>query len=315
MKLGYALTFATVALLAGCGGGGDESAPAPAPEPELPRPSYDVDRTKTQWTSFSFTSALDGKKTTVLTASNSGDIEFKISCSEGRRSYYLTTDFITGSGKVAYRIGNNEIRNETWREASGYKLLVPSYANPNIYRQLYQNWNVVFEAHRYGGGMRTSTLRADGFPAMVDQTREVCGWSAEEFPVNNGAPTALPDEAPSFAVTPSYFENSIYQFGYEAWRQYKDDGKAVLLVRVGEDLNLCGTRSVISSKSFYVTQNGKEVTATPGFDLLLSCKTRTPFTLALQGDFDPSQPLILKTYPSPYSSTLNPGQPMSQVQL
>lgn len=302
--IGVISVISSGAIISACGGGDaleEIKKPPSLPPSEAPpsspenRGTYNINRGKTEWTILRHVSPLNGESTVTLSASGDG-ISFNISCSGGERNYYLRTEFVLRSGGVVYRIGDNPVRREAWVEGDNFRTLYPRWIDKNsysIYENLYRSRDVVFEVDRYNVGIKSSSLRAGGFPAAVDATRKDCGWPEEYLPPNNGWSHEIPDGAEA-AATPNYF-NSKNQFGFTAWRQYDASGKAFLMVRVGEDLSLCKGSFRISDKAFYVKQDGKEVDATPGFSFYSSCK-ETPFTLILQGNFDPARPLTIATY-------------------
>ncbi len=284
--------------------------------------SEDLDRTKTEWLISDTTSSLTGVKTTRIVAPALGGANFVIACNNlGARSYQIETDFITANGTIRYRVGHYPIRTELWLESqsSGYKLLTPSSFNIDLLKQLYKSDEFILDVNKFGSGTIRSEPRSAGFAAAIDQTRVACNWSESDFPRSNGWTAPLPDQAPATAKSPTYSTGSspagtafTGQFGYQAWVDVNGYNKPQLLVRVGQDKQLCQGNAVASNHSFYVEQSGRRVEALPGFVFSLNCASKGPATLALQGDFDPSLPFVLKSYLFHYS-TLEPGTPFGQV--
>lgn len=136
--------------------------------------SQAISRTSTQWLVFRSTSPVDGSRTTRLVAtSTNGD--FEIVCRNGfYERYYISTPFVTGSGRISYRIGSNAPVSQTWSEnpSNGYRALFPPSYPISTIRQMYATNDVVFSIDRFGGGTVIADVRAEGFPAAVDSTRD-----------------------------------------------------------------------------------------------------------------------------------------------
>ncbi len=250
----------------------------------------------------------------MSTSSASGANFFVYCKNNGEKGYYITTDFVTGSGYVRYRVGHNPIQTQTWSESSstGFKTLTPPSFDINLLKQLYQNWDFLSQLDRYAVGIVDIGFTASGFPAAIDKTRADCGWSTDMFPPNNGWSTSYPDTPPVDAIEATYVPNSPSQFGLIAWRDTNPIGAKQLLVRLGQNKSLCKGSTYISDRLLYVLQDGKRVSAVSGMDFSLSCSSQLPVTFALQGDFDASKPFVLNAYPF-HLNTLNPGAPISSV--
>ena len=295
-------------VLTGCGGGGGGSA-APAPA------SADIDRTKTQWFVTTTTSAVDSVKTTTISAPSADGATFAVYCnSKGQKGYYIKTDFVTGSGSVAYRIGANPSKSEIWDESAdaGYKLLTPRAYDVQVLKALYQNWDFVTRLDKFSTGSVEIGYPIRGFGAAIDKTRAECGWSTDDFPPDNGWGKPYVDVAPATAKEATYAPGSTQQFGLKAWLDKNVSGKTQLMIRVGENKALCAGTFVISGDRFYVEQSGSRVSAVPGTYFQLSCPSELPATFSLQGAFNPDAPFVLKAYPFHYHTT-DPGTPISSV--
>ena len=285
--------------------------------------SAKIDRTKTQWIISESTSSLDGVKTTKMVAPAFGS-NFVITCnSKGERSYYIETEFVTGSGAISYRVGHYPVATEIWSESqsSGFRRLFPARFDTELLKKFYKSNEFILDVNKYASGVVRSEPRMVGFPAAIDKTRASCGWSEQDFPSNNGWSADLPDMAALTAKTPTYlsgtspFGSSFNgQFSFVAWVAINSSNKPQLLIRFGEDKSLCKSGDVVSQKSFYVEQAGRRVEASPGFEFSLKCSTNLPATLALQGDFDPSLPFVLKAHLAHFT-TLNPGLPFAEVKF
>mgnify|MGYP000922486081 CR=1 FL=1 len=281
-----------------------------------------IDRTRTQWLISESTSSLDGVKTTKMLAPGLGGSNFVITCnSKGERAYYIETDFVTGSGAISYRVGHYPVATELWSESqsSGFRRLFPARFDTELLKKFYKSNEFILDVSKYTTGVVRSEPRMVGFPAAIDKTRASCGWSEQDFPPNNGWSAELPDVAALTAKKPTYLSGTSPagsafngQFGFVAWVAINSGNKPQLLVRVGEDKSLCKGSDVVSDYSFYVEQAGRRVEASPGFDFSLKCSTNPPATLALQGDFDPSLPFVLKAYLFHFT-TLTPGLPFAEV--
>lgn len=284
--------------------------------------SANVDRAATQWLISESTSSLDGVKTTRMVAPALGGANFVITCtSKGDREYHIETDFVTGSGSLSFRVGHYPVMNEGWSESqsSGFRRLFPARFDTELLKKFYRSNEFVLDVSKFGVGAVRSEPRMIGFPAAIDKTRSACNWSEQDFPARNGWTADLPDQPSATARTPVYSTGSSPagsafsgQFGFVAWLSTNGSNKPQLLVRVGEDKSQCKGSDAISDHSFYVEQSGRRVEASPGFALSLRCSTNSPATLALQGDFDPSVPFVLKAYLFHYT-TLNPGVPFAEI--
>jgi hypothetical protein len=278
--------------------------------------SQAIDRTATAWYISSSTSAIDGKKTTSMFVGGASGANFHIYCSsDGTKGYYISTEYVTGSGFIRYRVGNNPVVTQAWNEAPsvGYRQLIPAAFDITLLQKMYQNWDFEAEIDRYGIGIVSAGFsRINGFAAAIEKTRADCGWSTTTFPPNNGWLAEYPDVPPADAIEATYSPSATQQFGLIAWRATNPTGSKQILVRLGVNKNLCKGSFVIDDSRLYVLQNGRLVSAVSGTKFSLSCETDLPATFALQGDFDASQPLELKAYPFHFN-TLNPGEPISSV--
>lgn len=277
--------------------------------------SADIDRTKSAWYISRSTSSIDGKKTTKMFASSAGGANFEIYCvSDGTRGYAISTDFVTGSGLVRFRIGHNPVVTQTWTESpsSGFRYLYPTSFDLTILQDMYQNWNFALELDKFGSGIIDASMDISGFSAAIDNTRVDCGWSNEMFPPNNGWFNVYPDVPPVDAKEATYVPGSTQQFGLIGWRATNPNSKIQLMVRLGENKSLCAGSFLITDHLLYVEQDGRRVSAVSGTDFTLSCGSNLPATFALQGDFDPARPFTLKAYPFHFD-TLNPGVPISSL--
>jgi hypothetical protein len=270
-----------------------------------------IDRTESEWHVFRFTSALNGQKYTTLSMSSLGNdsLTFKITCIDnGTRFMSLDTNFVTGDGQVSYRVGHNNVVNKNWYETSSYMSLLGIF-DISLLQDMYQNWDVVFQANKYLGGTVTSIMDSSGFPATIDETRLECGWTEEYFPIDNDWGLAIPTEPPLEAIEATYNESALEQFRLIAWRAMNKNNKTKLIVRLGDSQGPCEGRRFGNDRLF-VTQNGIKVSAVAGADFIMSCSNHAVFPL--NGDFDPDEPFLLEAYSS--GNILgDTGEPISYV--
>lgn len=279
--------------------------------------SQAINRAATQWLIFRSTSPVDGSRSVRLVASSTGG-DFEILCRNGSyESYYLTTPFVTGSGRITYRIGNTSAVEQTWRESpsNGYRALFPPSSPIATIRAMYMSNDVIFSIPRFGGGNSTADVRAEGLSAAIDATRTDCSWSNAEFPPANGwGDWDLTDVVPPHAVDGTYKAGAAEMFSVAFWRATSPLGPTRLLARVAQDKTKCKGGFLIGTNRLYVTQQGKRVEASPGHTLSLSCGTDKPVTLVLQGAFDPTQPMTVSAHPFHFNA-LEPGEPFATASL
>ena len=317
MKIAATLVYLSISLFfAGCGGGGGgDAAPAPEPTPSptpspTPQPgsgskygpAVSFDRDASYWTIANSTSSLTGEKTTNISV-NSTDSTFVISCDGSKRvSYFIRTDYVTGSGSIRYRVGSNPVVAQSWSESqpSGFRLLSPPGTDPELIKSFYKNWDLVFEIPKFGAGVRTTAFSISGFSAVVDKTRSECNWSTIDFPPGNGWGKEYPIYPPEDAREAVYTPGANQQFRLVAWRATNAAGKPQILARLGDEGGPCVGGFLVTDALLYVTQNGKRVPALSGSRLRQPCKQ--PIIVALNGDFSASEPLALSAHEFHYSN-------------
>ena len=254
-----------------------------------------------------------------MTAGSEQGSRFSISCnSKGERFFTIrsaATPDPLGSSNVSLRIGPHEMRTEPWAESAsaGTLTLTAPRFDMEVVRRLYRNWDlmasVVSLKANYG-----AAFWARGFPAAIDKTRTACNWSSTDFPPDNGWGRPHPDAAPLHAKEVVYESFVREQISAKAWIATNAYGKAQLLVRLNENPSICYSSSGFDGTRFYVEQGGRRVSAIPGFHLSYSCGLK-PVTLALQGDFDPAAPFVLKLVPFHWHSLSDFTYFMSSVAL
>lgn len=265
--------------------------------------SYEPDREKTDWTILSFTSELTGEETTRLYSGSADlDASFAISCSGGIFDrYYIDTGFVTGSGYVAYRFGDEPITYTTWAESpsSGYDILIPPSSDISFIEKFQYTPDVVFQLDKFDVGLIDGYLRNDGFSAMIDQTRQACGWSEYTFPPRNGWDKEYPTTPPEWAKESTYDVDAVDQFRLIAWIDQNSQGMDQLLVRLGDEIGPCEGPFLITDNRLFVIQDGKKIPVVAASKLSQTCKR--PSIYALNGNFDINRPFILNEYISQFS--------------
>ena len=259
-----------------------------------------MDRSSTQWVIGAGTAA-DGTGYTTLTAVGERGRQLSITCdSRGGRSLSMRTNASPDPRAyswVSLRIGSHESPTDAWTETSSagqLTLSAPAF-DLDLVRQLYRNWDVMAELVS-GNGRYSDVFAARGFPAAIDRTRAACNWSDTEFPPENGWGRPYPDAPPAYAKEVVYESFTPEQISPRAWVATNAYGRPQLMVRINENPAICRSSTGFDSTRFYVEQAGSRRSAMPGFHLSYSCGMK-PVTLALQGEFDPSAPLLLKLVP------------------
>jgi len=260
--------------------------------------SFEPDRVSTDWIKFSYTSELTGEEITQLSLSSSSlDASFVISCSDGMfESYHISTGFITGSGYVAYRFGNTPIVYDTWNECEdcGFDYLYPSSASISFIEKFLYTPDVIFRLDKFGGGLPEGNLGNYGFSAMIDQSREMCGWSENTFPKDNGWGKEYPTSPPEWAKESTYDTNVKDQFRLIAWIDENSQGEDQLLVRVGDQVGPCKGRSYVSDDQLFVIQDNEKIPVVANSKIEQTCEK--PSIYALNGQFDIHRPFLLNEY-------------------
>lgn len=326
-KIKIILCVLVIIFNSGCGGGGDSSSNNTT-TPIINNPPVDTgiikasdilpvntntDRTASKWNISSSTSSLTGVKTTelILSSPSGGGADFHIYCtSEGEKGYYLTTDFITGSGRISYRIGDSPIVTEDWIESSNYKALIPRNIDMSLLDKLYKDWNVVFQIDKYNVGFVNVDMSNHGFSAAIDKSRSSCGWSTIDLPPDNGWGQEYPSLPPADAKEATYKPNSNNQFRLIAWKAPNSKGEPQLLIRIGDENGPCSGSLLITEDRLYIIQNNKKIPVMTGIYLRKSCST--PGIYALNGNFNVNEPFVLNSYDSLFSLG-SQDQPIASV--
>jgi hypothetical protein len=195
------------------------------------------------------------------------------------------------------RIGINPIISEVWRESqsNGYKVLFPPTYRLDLLQQLYKNWDFVFQYNSFSNGVRVAENGSSGFSSAIDKTRDDCKWSTELFPPQNGWGKSLPVFTPADAKEATDISglDITKTIRLIAWRAINIYGKQQLIVRIGDPANNNNVM-LVDDHRFYVTQDGKTVSAVSGLDF--QSRASVPTVLALNGDFDASRSFILTLY-------------------
>lgn len=272
-----------------------------------------LDRSVSKWVVSSTTSSLTDIKTTemVLSTPSGGGANLHIYCnSKGEKGYYITTDFITASGYVRYRIGDSNVTTEDWIESSNYKKLTPKNIDMSILDKLYKDWDVVFEVDKFGVGLVEINMSNHGFSAAIDKSRCDCNWSMSDLPPDNGWGQEYPSLPPADAIEASYKLNTNYQFRLIAWKATNYRGNQQLLVRLGDVNGPCSGSFLITEDRLYISQNNKKIPVMTGIYLRQSCSS--PGIYSLNGNFDVNQPFVLNSY-APLYSIEGQAEPIASI--
>lgn len=265
--------------------------------------------TYTNWSFYSDTSELTGEESKYLMLDITTDIGFVIACKNGGIDlYYISTDFVTGSGHVSYRVGRQDVQTQTWNECAscGYDALFPKYNSQFELTNFALSPDIVFQVHKFSSGYKERTLNNWGFGNAVDQTRDICGWSTIDFPENNGFGKAIPTTVPADVKEANYEMNVNNQFRMVGWLDINTRGEKQLILRLGDQVGPCVNDTIyypVRDNLLYVEQDGSETPITAESKLQESCKT--PVIHVMSGDFDASRPFVLKQYTDKYKSSLS----------
>jgi hypothetical protein len=260
------------------------------------------------------TSTSSGITTTSLQNASADDASLIIYCtSAGTWGLYLRTTYATANGAVRYRIGPGDVISETWSEASpsANQTLTPPSVSLALVRQIYQNWDLVFQYNAAVFGSRTAQVNASGLSEALAQTRDAFRWPTDLLPPDKGWGKPLPAQPPVGAQVASYAPFASNQFPPIAWRAHNAQGKPQLLVRLGDSGGPCIGPVPITDHRLYVTQGAKVVSAVSGTNFEVDC-LRSPTIVALSGDFDPGKAFSLNSY-AVHSSANFPGLPIATV--
>lgn len=263
----------------------------------LPVAAHPVEQGIPDWIVTTSTSSLTGVKSALLNASSLGG-EFKIVCpGDGKNYYYFKPDSVTGNGSIQIRIGNNPVISQIWTESSsnGFRVLFSPTFDYNFLLKIYQNWDLVVSYNAFSSGARTVEVGGDGLSYAMDKTRDICKWPEDLFPIGNGWGKPLPTVPPDDAIEATDVSglDVTKTFRLIAWRAINAYGKQQLLVRMGDPAN-SAYNFYLSGRRFYVSQNGKTVSAVAG--IAFQSSSTDPTIIALNGDFDVSKPFVLNAY-------------------
>lgn len=254
------------------------------------------------WTVKTTVSPVTGVTSVLLNASANEGL-FVIQCdSTGAFTYTVQTTSITANGGIKIRVGLNPVISEPWSESSsdGFKRLYPPNPNVNLLKLLSKNWDLVYQYDAFSSGVKVAVSPISGLSSAIDKTRAICKWSTVDLPPQNGF-----GKSPSIIV-PADAQEGVAATGHTgkpirliAWREINAFGNLQLVARIGDPTNDPNTS--VGDKQFFVTQNGKTVSAVSGLDF--TSKASEPTVISLNGDYDASRPLILTLVVRPRYAT------------
>jgi hypothetical protein len=97
-----------------------------------------------------------------------------VRCREGEFDVYVTTDFITDSGAVRYRIDDNGHRSETWTESTDFQALFYRGDSRAFARTLARSSRLIFEAREYVDGLHQATFHLEGLDIHLPEIESAC---------------------------------------------------------------------------------------------------------------------------------------------
>lgn len=101
-------------------------------------------------------------------------MDLVVRCREGEFDVFVSTDFVTASGAVRYRIDDDPFRSETWSEAVSFDaLFYPGNARP-LADRLTNADEMVFEARQFGGTLHETTFRVSGLENALPRVLAAC---------------------------------------------------------------------------------------------------------------------------------------------
>lgn len=268
--------------------------------------TVEPDRTNSEWTYIEFTSSLTQNKIGLLTLKSTNiSPTYRVRCSEGFSSFHLKTDFITGNGLVQHRFGTDNVILEDWDESAenDFRVLFPPLSSKAKPEKFTKTSDIVFSISKFRGGRNNYTFENYGFYAMIEGTRDICGWTIDDYPINNRWGKAYPATPPNHAKESTY-TNHQDRFRMIAWIDQNTSGENQLLVRIGDQVEHCvvGNKKIKDGR-LYVLQDELKIPVLAASAIDQDCDK--PGIYALQGQFDTNRQFILTQFDETGEQTIS----------
>lgn len=97
-----------------------------------------------------------------------------IRCRERSLDLYVSVTFVTGSGRVRYRLDDGAARSGTWHESSDFDAVFYPYDVAGLAGEIAQADTLVFAVDKFGGGEVIATFVTTGLDTFLDEVLAPC---------------------------------------------------------------------------------------------------------------------------------------------